>query len=183
MVTCSEFLDGYSDYRDGGLDDARCAAFREHARHCSVCADYDRVVCGGVRVLQQLPALEFSEDFIPRLQHRLMHMEDERALSRSTARATGTTMLGIAAALVLASAAPLLRADTRVPELPPVVAHAPHPVEHVSGLFVAAPGLMPASASLLTWLPPAPRLDLRAVALLSSWEVPQPEVAPSVGNR
>lgn len=177
MITCSEFLDGYSDYRDGELDDGRCAQFLEHARHCARCADYDRVVCGGVRVLQQLPALEISEDFMPRLQHRLMHVEDERALGRTTARATSAVVLGVAAALAGAAAAPLLRSEAAVLELAPIAAHAPHPVEHMPGLFVAAPGLMPASTSLLTWMPVTQRLDLRAVALLS-----YPETAPPAAD-
>ena len=52
-MNCSEFLEIYSDYRDGRLEDASVArSVREHLRDCDTCMRYDAIICRGVMTLR-----------------------------------------------------------------------------------------------------------------------------------
>jgi hypothetical protein len=52
-MNCSEFLELYSDYRDGCLEDAGVArAVRQHLRECEACMKYDAAVCRGIMALR-----------------------------------------------------------------------------------------------------------------------------------
>jgi hypothetical protein len=58
-MDCSEFLELYSDYRDGRLDDARVTrSVREHLSECEACMRYDASVCRGVMALRSTDELE-----------------------------------------------------------------------------------------------------------------------------
>ena len=167
ILDCAEFLDRYSEFRDGGLDAEAHARFQEHRRSCLSCARYDRVMARGVGVLQELPAIQPSADFLPRLQHRIYHLEDARVLGRG-ARASGTSLatLGIAAALALAAWTPWLRLR---PDAAPVRVAADSAIEEYhrvrSGLGLAsavtpiaihgplAPAMRGSGAELLLWSP------------------------------
>lgn len=141
MLDCSDFLEEYSGFRDGSLDDVRLAAMRAHLAHCRPCARYDRVVGSGVDVLRALPEIEPSDDFLPRLQHRIYHIDDAAALRERRASGASAVILGgIAFAIGATAWAPLVRSGSvPVVELPPVVAHAPHKVEALEHLFRAGP--------------------------------------------
>jgi len=97
---CSDFLEGYSDYRDGLITDAQLLRLmRRHVDACAVCAGYDERVREGVQALGEI---EPSDGFRDRLRSRLAASED---------RPTEPTTLGaagVAAALMLAAAVALL---------------------------------------------------------------------------
>jgi len=58
-MDCSEFLELYSDYRDGRLEDASVArSVREHVSECEACMHYDALVCRGVMALRSADDLE-----------------------------------------------------------------------------------------------------------------------------
>lgn len=141
MVDCTEFLEEYSDYRDGVMTPSRAAEYRAHLEECPSCARYDSVVAGGVEVFRALPTLEPSSDFLPRLQHRI-YQSDYEASKRRT-RASGASVMvvsGIALAIAAAAWAPVLdRRPAPVLELPPIAAHAPHRVEPMQVLFRPGP--------------------------------------------
>lgn len=139
MLDCSEFLEGYSGFRDGTLGEVRSADFEEHLGVCDACARYDRVIRDGVALVRELPEIEPSYDFLPRLQHRIYHLEDDRARARQGSGASAVLISGIALAIGATAWAPLLRGGAPVVELPPVVAHAPHKVEALQHLFRAGP--------------------------------------------
>lgn len=149
MVDCSQFLDGYSDFRDETLDAATYQRFELHLLECAGCARYHRVVCRGVEVFREIPPLAPAPDFLPRLQHRLFHLKDE--LGEFGTRSSPASLLLVAAvASVLAFSAwlPVLRSQSIAPvPLPPVAAVAPQPPQ-LPAVFRAGPLLMPA--------PPAP---------------------------
>lgn len=165
MVDCSQFLDQYSEFRDGLLPVERMCALQEHLDDCASCARYDRVVEEGIRVFRDLPEVEPSQDFIPRLQHRLYHLEDE--MRHPAHHASGTSvafMLTIAAVIGVSAWMPAVRPRPAVVHLAPVVAHAPLRVEAERVLFRAGPLLTPppsyasgtASASNLLFYPYSP---------------------------
>lgn len=143
MVDCADFLAGYSDYRDGLLAAGDVAEYDGHAAVCSSCARYDRAVRQGGDLLRGLPELQPSEDFMPRLQHRVFHLEEEmRHPPRRVPRA-GALMFVAAGIVAAATAFPGLDSEPALPELPPIAARAPQPAAEVPVLFRRGPLLTP----------------------------------------
>lgn len=125
MVDCAEFLDSYSDFRDGLLPLERRGGFERHVQTCDSCARYDRVVGGGVQVFRSLPGLAPSPDFEARLLHRLHVMDVSGGRHGSGASLAVTLMI----CLTLGAGAwlPAFRAGGGEPvRMPPIVAHAPY---------------------------------------------------------
>jgi hypothetical protein len=141
MMDCSQFLDGYSEFRDGVLGEAERAEYQQHLGTCASCGRYDRVIQRGVTIFRDLPGVEPSSDFMPRLQHRLYHVEDEmRASGHRTSGASSSLLLAIAAAIALVAWAPALRVRPPVVlRLAPVAAGAPKRAPEVPLLFRSGP--------------------------------------------
>src|SRR3989454_12433118 len=119
-MTCAEFLDRYTDFRDGLISAPReLRRFERHLTCCPACRRYDAAVRRGVRALQALETIEPSPDFRRRLEARLA--QERRALVEVPASA------GIAAALFVAAAL-ALRALGGVRRPRAARAHAPPPV-------------------------------------------------------
>jgi anti-sigma factor RsiW len=155
MLNCSDFLENYSGLRDGSLETERAEALRAHLTVCPSCARYDRVVSNGVEIFRELPALDLSPDFLPRLHSRIRQVEQEEALIGE--RASGASALligGIALAMAATAWTPLMRARPSVVELPPVAAHAPHRVEALEVLFRPGP-LLTRTPGTTSAAPPA----------------------------
>jgi len=121
-MDCSEFLDSYSDFRDGVITDPkRLRLMRDHYAQCLACARYDASVRHGVRAAGEI---EPSDDFRERILARIaatggQPMEPVRAGAA-----------GIAAGLMVAAAIALLiyEGSRRTERLPiPVAATAPNP--------------------------------------------------------
>jgi hypothetical protein len=128
MVDCSRFLEGYSAYRDGELDDVVRAQFEAHRSECSSCARYDRVIRKGVELYLRCPEVTPSEDFLPRLQHRLYHIDEEmRAPARNSSGAQAAVTLALAASIAAIAWFPTTQSKERMIELPAVAARAPLP--------------------------------------------------------
>ncbi len=152
MLDCSEFLDSYSEYRDGLLGEGRREAFLAHMAECPSCARYDRVIARGTELFRQLPKLQPSEDFLPRLQHRIFHVEDElRGLGRHASGASTALTFSIAALFALAAWLPALRTAPPVLELAPVAARAPQPSAEASTLFRSGPLLIQEQRAPREW--------------------------------
>lgn len=128
MLDCSGFLEGYSAFRDGELEEWECEAFESHLRSCASCARYDRVIDRGVQLYRGAAELSPSDDFLPRLQHRLYHVEEElRGPGRSGSGTSAALTLGISAIIAAIAWVPALRTEPAMLELPPVAARAPVP--------------------------------------------------------
>ncbi|MDP9348293.1 MAG: zf-HC2 domain-containing protein, partial [Gemmatimonadota bacterium] len=76
-MDCEQFLDGYSDFRDGLLPFEDAVEFEIHLDACESCGRYDRVLRRGADLCRDLPEVEASEDFRARLQDRLHHVAEE----------------------------------------------------------------------------------------------------------
>ena len=134
-MTCAEFLDRYTDFRDGLISAPReLRRFERHLTCCPACRRYDAAVRRGVRALQTVETIEPSPEFRRRLEARLA--QERRALVQVPASA------GIAAALFVAAALALLALEgvhrppvARAPVLPPVPF--PKPVAHAGVPFVS----------------------------------------------
>ena len=125
MMVCKDFLDRYTEYRDGLLSADESARFDQHLEDCESCRRYESVLARGLTLWRALPTAATSPDFMPRLQHRLYHLDDAGKFSPRQ-------HLGSAALIAVASVG--LLAVTWLPfatrmsvevELPPVAVEAP----------------------------------------------------------
>jgi anti-sigma factor RsiW len=144
-MTCSEFVERFTDFLDNeGSEDFRLAA-TSHVEACPACRRYGDVMTRGRELLRGLPREEVPEDFTPRLQHRLYHVDDEAALSAHTASAsTALTVLAMSLFLTALAWSPALRQGAPVVELPPIVVSDPPPrLRPVSTMPIVVPALRP----------------------------------------
>ncbi len=71
-MRCSEFLEIYSDYRDGLITDPKVArSVRNHLRHCARCMSYDARVARGVMALRATGEIETNQLSVRRLKRRV----------------------------------------------------------------------------------------------------------------
>lgn len=125
-MTCSEFIDGFSEYYDGVAPAEVAAEAEAHAASCETCRRYHDVFDRGRTLLRSFPEIEVTDDFHPRLRHRLFHVDDEDALAPGTAGSATTagTALGMALLLVMAAWAPVMWTEPEV-DLAPIVVSRP----------------------------------------------------------
>ncbi len=71
-MRCSEFLHGYTDFRDETIDDPLVRRrFIAHVSLCGRCARYQEVIDLGVSLLRSADQIEISPRFHRRLARRL----------------------------------------------------------------------------------------------------------------
>ncbi len=124
---CREFLEGYSEYRDGRLDAGDRSSFAGHMAGCSACRRYDRVIRTGVRVLREPGAAPSRAHLsVAEVRFRAAALERESP-ALGTAGSRSTLSAAVAVALFLAAVAwsPFLSAGTPEIEMPPLFAGAP----------------------------------------------------------
>ncbi|HSG47089.1 MAG TPA: zf-HC2 domain-containing protein [Longimicrobiales bacterium] len=128
-MTCSEFIEGFSDYIDGEGEPAALEAARAHVEGCAECRRYEAVYSRGVALLRSFPEVAVSDGFEPELEVRLRR-DTAAALRRLDTRppASGSAMavvFGMAVILVGAAWAPFLFTRPLQVELAPIVAAYP----------------------------------------------------------
>src|SRR5207244_13607863 len=119
-MTCAEFLERYTDFRDGLITAPReLRRFERHLLRCAGCRRYDGAVRRGVLALQAAGTIEPSRDFRRRLDARLER--ERRAAGEVPASAGVAVALVIAAALAMLALEGVRRPEVaRSPVLPPV---------------------------------------------------------------
>jgi hypothetical protein len=127
-MICSEFISGFSDYFDGVGEPGFLDEAEAHLVSCCSCRRYREIIERGSALIRSEPPLTVSGDFYPRLQHRLFHVDDHEALSRtsSASAATGATILGMALLLTAVAWSPIMRPGDPEVELSPIVVHGPN---------------------------------------------------------
>src|SRR2546423_10013992 len=99
-MTCAEFLERYTDFRDGLITAPReLRRFERHLARCAGCQRYDAAVRRGVLALRAAETIEPSQGFRRRLEARL---ERERRATRDVPASAG-----VAAAVFVAAALPM----------------------------------------------------------------------------
>lgn len=96
-MACKEFIDRYTEYVDGALAPDERRRFDAHLEGCKSCRRYQRVLTRGLAAWRALPRVSTSPDFLPRLQHRLYHVDE-------SSKRSWRGQLGRAAAIAVASA-------------------------------------------------------------------------------
>ncbi len=124
---CRAFLDRYSDYRDGRLDDQGRSRFIGHIAECSPCRRYDRVIRKGVDVLRTTPQCAPRRRSSVGDMRRLATAFERESLALGTAGSGVTLAAAALVVLLLAVVAwsPFLSRHTPEVSMPPVVAGAP----------------------------------------------------------
>lgn len=141
-MNCPHFLERFSDYFDGTGDDAFLAEADAHLDGCEACRRYLEVVRRGSTILRSFPDVEVTDDFQPRLQHRIYHIEDAQALSTGPAGSGTTAVTALVMAVLVTAAAwsPALRASPPEVELSPIVVSRPE--ARPLGLRASSQGLL-----------------------------------------
>src|SRR6266487_4186110 len=99
-MTCAEFLERYTDFRDGLITAPReLRRFERHLARCAGCRRYDTAVRRGVLALQAAGTIEPSRDFRRRLDARLERQRRRYACTRRYL--PGRAALVLAAALAM----------------------------------------------------------------------------------
>jgi len=104
-MRCSDFLQLYSDYRDGLIEDPRLDGdIRQHLAGCTRCMDYDVSIARGVMLLKATSDIGPSLSFTRRLESRLSQAdrESERGVNARSFHAGIMVALMTAAAIALA---------------------------------------------------------------------------------
>lgn len=121
-MDCSQVVTSFTDYLDGVASPEDEAAIERHLESCPTCDRYETVLRRGARLLRSLPEPELREDFGPRLQHRLFHVDNERAIHATVeSGAPALTVLAIAVLLAAVAWSPTLFQSETVVQLEPIV--------------------------------------------------------------
>jgi predicted anti-sigma-YlaC factor YlaD len=134
-MTCQEFLDRYTEFRDGLIAAPReLRRFQRHLVQCPACRRYDTALHRGVAALHEVETIEPSTSF----RHRL----DARLARERTRDAAVPARAGLAAAMLVLVALSLLVLEVgrrpqlaQAPALPP--AAFPKPVANPGLPFVS----------------------------------------------
>jgi anti-sigma factor RsiW len=134
-MTCAEFVEGFSEYYDGTAPEALVREAEGHLERCASCRRYRRVMERGAELLRALPGPEVNEDFVPRLRHRLYHVDQEPSLrGHTTSGTTALALIGMALLLAAAAWSPALWQGVPTVELAPIVVSRPHSIVRLRAL-------------------------------------------------
>ncbi len=97
MMVCKEFVERHTEYLDDTLAAGERRRFDAHLEGCGSCRRYQRVLTRGLAAWRALPRVTTSPDFLPRLQHRLYHVDE-------SPKRSWRGQVGRAAAIAVASA-------------------------------------------------------------------------------
>ncbi len=125
-MTCSDFVACLSEYLDGMASEEDHREVEDHLTSCPSCRRYYDVVVRGVELLRTLPEPELTRDFVPRLKHRIYHV-DERSLldGHASSAAPGLTVMAMAVVLAVVAWAPTLKPAAPEVELPAIEVSSP----------------------------------------------------------
>lgn len=158
---CDEFLSRHSDYLDGLMPPLEAARMSVHADACASCGRYDRILRKGLVLARELPQLDVSEDFVLRLEHRVLLPADDAVMPARTPVSGIVATLGIAAALALIAWSPLLL--SRADRAPTTTARAATELYGEAGYAAATGPLLVESAWYPVGTPQLPTYQAAAV--------------------
>lgn len=145
-MECEEFLEGYSDFLDGELGEPGLTYYRSHLFECRRCAEYDRVMRRGLRLVRELDPPEARCEIVPLLEPGAV---DRRGRQRTGELGRAAAVAGLAAAsLAVVAALPMLRPGGRAVELPPVVVETPGGLGDRASLWGPPPMFAPGASFL-----------------------------------
>lgn len=163
-MRCTEFLELYSDYRDGLIADAGLAQRLDlHIVECSRCRRYHQLLTRATAALGSVDDISPSPQFRSRLRHRLAELASlGEPVMRPPARVAVALIMAAALGTFLfehASRSPKpesIRVASAHPPMPMVVANAGYPFVMFADLraptFEVQPGFASEETSLTKWV-------------------------------
>jgi len=148
-MNCREFKSKHVGFVDDILSATDMAAMRQHARSCARCSTLDIRIRRSLLVIRNLPQIEPSSDFYPRLIERLRYAPVTSPAPRTAYRAaTAVVVTGVlAAAVYFAMAVGIHRSPPPRPIPAQTIAarsvHASSPINSNSELVAAVPAGVP----------------------------------------
>jgi len=134
-MICQEFLNRYSEFRDGLVAAPReLRRFQRHLVQCASCRRYDAALRRGVESLQNVDTIEPSRDFRRRLDARLARERDGAAAVPASAGLVAAMLVLVALSLLVVEAGRRPQM-AQAPALPP--AAFPKPVANPGLPFVS----------------------------------------------
>ena len=124
-MKCRDFLARFSEYYDDRATDA--GAFESHLEGCARCRRYADVIGRGAAIFRSMPGPSLRDDFRPRLQHRIYHVDEESLLRNGgggTAIRVGTALVA-AMVLMVAAWSPELANEAPQVVLPAIIVSQP----------------------------------------------------------
>jgi hypothetical protein len=153
-MRCSQFLELYSDYRDGLIADPRLnREVHEHLRGCRRCMDYDALISRGVMALKATSEVEPSRSARRRLNARLAEPEPTDVRPASARIMVGLMIAATVALVVWTSRRPHEGAQIAVAAEVPAAATTLAPTGEAPSVDLNLPMLMPQRATTLRQLP------------------------------
>ncbi|MFQ5702871.1 MAG: zf-HC2 domain-containing protein [Gemmatimonadales bacterium] len=141
-MRCSDFLELYSDYRDGLIADrARTERIRHHLATCSRCMEYDARISRGVMALRATSDIEPSRNFLCQLDDRLAGSPQLVPSDGAARVAPAGFMVGLMLLAALAIVVSRARPATHSVATPATTLVAPPPFT-VDGAWYQGPGLV-----------------------------------------
>jgi hypothetical protein len=135
-MECEEFLTDYSDFLDRQFEEHSIVSYCDHLLRCSDCAEYDRVVRHGLKLVRGLEPPEARPDLVPRVSEEVLSSGPSRSRG---AESSGAALVAAAAVLALCVAGSLAIMRSGGPaELPPLVVE-PAAAEELPSLWGPAP--------------------------------------------
>ena len=124
-MNCSDYVIALTDHLDGSAQEEDVPGLEAHLESCQACSRYRAVVEKGAELLRTLPEPELTDDFGPRLRHRLYHVDEEATLQGAVSATPAMTVVGMAFLLTAMAWSPTLW--QRAPEivLEPIVVDRP----------------------------------------------------------
>jgi hypothetical protein len=128
-MTCYDFQNRFSDFFDGTAEPSFLREADAHLAECVDCRRYHDVVTQGSAILRRMSPVVVADDFFPRLQHRIHHLEDGPALGHADMAGSGATVataVAVAVLIVIAAWSPALMRPPQI-ALAPIVVSQPEP--------------------------------------------------------
>lgn len=135
-MECEEFLTDYSDFLDRQFEEHPIVSYCDHLLRCSECAEYDRVMRRGLKLVKGLEPPAVLPGLAPRVSERVLAAGQYRGRGQERGR---TVMVAAAATLALGIVASMATLDSgRTATLPPLVVE-PTAAEELPSLWGPAP--------------------------------------------
>ncbi|MGI9628036.1 MAG: hypothetical protein ACR2QM_14455 [Longimicrobiales bacterium] len=130
-MKCRQFLDAYTEFRDGRLEEGPSGAMAEHLAACTSCARYDEVLSEGVAILRTLELEPTDPIPVGRVERMAFRWRQDQLADGGAPGMSSSAFAAAAAGLLAAVFAAvtwlpgLTESGTPELDLSPVVATAP----------------------------------------------------------
>jgi anti-sigma factor RsiW len=78
-MDCRTFRENHAAFLDGEVGDEQFVVMQRHVADCTACAAHDTAIRRALLIVRNLPPIELSADFGPRLRQRLQGIEVHRS--------------------------------------------------------------------------------------------------------